>query len=124
PAGARVKPGCGVAKALAAVFAPETGAPAYVGSAQAVLAPFRRPAQFPGRARQPLRRHLPFKLQAQRIAQPEPDEVKQFVHEDTGKLGRGASEPHGALADERAGMHRAMAVAQPALGDDAHRSTL
>src|SRR5262249_16185679 len=92
-----------------AVLAPTPGARAPIVRRERLLAPLRAPAQF---ARGPLGAHQRLVLQTPRVAQPQPDEVRDLVRENARKLRPRAVECDAPLAQKCSGMHRPAPVAK------------
>jgi len=108
PPGAGIQPRGGVAEALAAVLPPSAAAGSDIAGGKGAFSPLRRPAQLTARARPPFSLHQALVGVARRVAQPRPDEVKQFVDEDAREFRPAAIERHTALPHERSGVHRAV----------------
>ena len=106
---AGVEPCGGVAEALAAVFAPLTGAPAAVAGSEGGFAPLGGPPEL---ADDRFSAEQGFERPAERVAGPGPNEMEEFMDEDARKLGGGAVEGDAAFAKKRPGMDGAAPVAQ------------
>src|SRR3989442_581092 len=100
PPHARIQPGGGVAEALATVLPPPEAARADIGSAQTPLPPLRRPAELSPRSCPPFVAQQVFKGATPRIAQPQPDEMKELMNENARKLGAAAIEGNPPRAQE------------------------
>lgn len=84
----RREPGSsGIAKAFAAVFAPCARSQPNVAPLELELTPFGRPAGFARDAPRQFASQRRFPFEPRRIAQPHPDEVKDFVRENARVLG-------------------------------------
>src|ERR1035438_9930502 len=109
----REHPGRRIAEALADVFAPAPGAAAWVARRKRPLAPLRGPAQFAAGPAPHFLAQQRFIRPAARVAQPQPHEMENFMHEDAGELlgvgGQFRVECDTPFAEERAGVDRAAA---------------
>ena len=120
PGDAAPQPGGGIAEGLAAVLAPAPGAARGIGRSQRQFAPLGAPSEFAPGARAELPAEMPLPAVAQGIAEPDPDEVRQLVGEDSGKLGGCAVESDAPVAEKAAGVDGAPAIAEAAGALDVH----
>jgi hypothetical protein len=79
-------PGGGIAEAFARIFAPAARAALEIGGGELLLPPLCGPAQFPVSPGVDLAREQVFISAAQRVSQPQPDEVEKLMDEDTSEL--------------------------------------
>ncbi len=92
---------------------------AQVGDRQRFFPPFRGPAQFAAGTRSALTAEEFFVGPPPGVAQAQPDEVKDFMHENARKFALAAVERDVAAAQERARVNSAMAIPQAGPGNDA-----
>jgi hypothetical protein len=86
PPDPRIPPRRRIAEAFATVFAPSPRPICRVPHRQLPFPPLRRPSQFPPYSPAHLPRHHPFICAPPAIAQPQPHEVKQLMHENPGEI--------------------------------------
>src|SRR5580658_8297671 len=125
---ARKYPRGRVAEAFADVLAPALGAACGVARGEGLLTPLRRPAQFAAGAAPHFVAEQRFVRPAARVAQPQPNEMEDFMDEDAGELLRVGGEVRvecdAAFADECAGVDRTVAVGDFAADFEANGASL